>query len=136
LLFHSRSGLMLGKLRLRWTGPYSIMNKERGTYQLGTLSGKVLSKWANGFRLKPYYEKLPPNLFRPTVQARQRRTSPPQTRNRAVVTLRQEADEVVQGWRIVGIVDTMEDPPAYVDSDGLTQCWREGGRATEFRKET
>jgi hypothetical protein len=39
LLFQSRSGLMPGKLRLRWTGPYWIVKSENGTYQLGTLSG-------------------------------------------------------------------------------------------------
>jgi hypothetical protein len=66
LLFQSRSGLMPGKLRLRWTGPYWIMNEEGGTYQLGTLSGEVLPQWANAFRLKPYYGKLPPNPFSPT----------------------------------------------------------------------
>jgi hypothetical protein len=64
LLFYSRSGLMPGKLRLRWTGPYWIINEENGTYQLGKLSGKVVTQWAIGFRLKPYYRKLPPNPFR------------------------------------------------------------------------
>jgi hypothetical protein len=63
LLFQSRSGLMPGKLRLRWTGPYWIIHEENGTYQLGTLSGEVVTQWANGFRLKPYYGKLPPNPF-------------------------------------------------------------------------
>jgi hypothetical protein len=42
------------------------VNEEGDTYQLGTLSGEVLPQWANGFRLKPYYGKLPPNPFRPT----------------------------------------------------------------------
>jgi hypothetical protein len=42
LLFQSRSGLMPGKLRLRWTGPYWIVKADNGTYQLGTLSGEVL----------------------------------------------------------------------------------------------
>jgi hypothetical protein len=63
LLFQLRSGLMPGKLQLRWTGPYWIVNEESDTYQLGTLSGEVLPQWANGFRLKPYYKKLPPNPF-------------------------------------------------------------------------
>jgi hypothetical protein len=66
LLFQSRSDLMPGKLRLRWTGLYWIVNEEGGTYQLGTLSGEVLPQWANGFCLKPYYGKLPHNPFRPT----------------------------------------------------------------------
>jgi hypothetical protein len=43
LLFQSRSDLIPGKLRLGWTGPYWIVNEESGTYQLGTLSGEVLS---------------------------------------------------------------------------------------------
>jgi hypothetical protein len=64
LLFQSRSGLMLGKLRLRWTGPYWIVKADNGTYQLGTISGEVLPQWANGFRLKPYYGKMPTNPFR------------------------------------------------------------------------
>jgi hypothetical protein len=41
------------------------VNEESGTYQLGTLSGEVLPQWANGFRLKPYYGKLPANPFLP-----------------------------------------------------------------------
>jgi hypothetical protein len=32
LLFQSRSGLMPGKLRLRWTGPYWILKEENGMY--------------------------------------------------------------------------------------------------------
>jgi hypothetical protein len=55
---------MPGKLRLRWTGPYWIVKADNGTYQLGTLSGEVLTQWANvHFRLKPYYGKMPANLF-------------------------------------------------------------------------
>jgi hypothetical protein len=67
LLFQSRSGSMAGKLRLRWTGPYWIVKADNGTYQLGTLSGEVLPQWANGFRLKPYYGKMPANPFRSTA---------------------------------------------------------------------
>jgi hypothetical protein len=67
LLFQSRSGLMPGKLRLRWTGPYWIVKADNGTYQLGTLSGEVLPQWANGFRLKPYYGKMLANPFRSTT---------------------------------------------------------------------
>jgi hypothetical protein len=98
LLFQSQSGLMLGKLRLRWTGPYWIVNEESTTYQFGTLSGEILSQWANGFRLKPYYGKLPPNPFLPTkVRARLRRKSRPRTGTEAVIPLRRGADEVVLG---------------------------------------
>jgi hypothetical protein len=35
---------MLGKLGLRWMGPYWILNEENGTYQLGTLSGEVVTQ--------------------------------------------------------------------------------------------
>jgi hypothetical protein len=65
LLFQSWFGLMPEKLRLRWTGPYWIINEDSSTYQLGTLSGEVLPQWANIFRLKPYYRKMPPNPFLP-----------------------------------------------------------------------
>jgi hypothetical protein len=54
---------MPGKLRLRWTGPYWIVKADNGTYQLGTLSGDVLPQWVNGFRLNPYYGKMPANPF-------------------------------------------------------------------------
>jgi hypothetical protein len=67
LLFQSRSGLMPGKLRLRWTGPYWIVKSDNGMYQLGTPSREVLPQWANGFRLKPYYGKMPANPFASTV---------------------------------------------------------------------
>jgi hypothetical protein len=64
LLFQSRYGLMPGKLRLRWAGPYWIVKADNGMYQLGTLSGEMLPQWANGFRLKPYYGKMPANPFK------------------------------------------------------------------------
>jgi hypothetical protein len=66
LLFQSRFGLMPGKLKLRWTGPYWIVNANNGTYQLGTVSDEVLPQWANRFRLKLYYGKMPPNPFNST----------------------------------------------------------------------
>jgi hypothetical protein len=62
---------MPGKLRLRWTGPYWIVKADNGTYQLGTLYGEVLPQWANGFRLKPYYGKMPANPFRAAEMPRQ-----------------------------------------------------------------
>jgi hypothetical protein len=82
LLFQSRSDLMSGKLRLRWTRPYWIVKADNGTYQLGTLSGEVLPKWANGFRLKPYYGKMPANPFISTVVSGQTSgDAPTDTRN-------------------------------------------------------
>ena len=63
LVFQTRICKMSGKLRFRWTGPYWIMPEFNGSYQLGTLAGKVLDKWVNGFRLKPYYGPMPHNPF-------------------------------------------------------------------------
>jgi hypothetical protein len=60
---------MPGKLRLRWTGPYWILHEKNGTYHLGTLLGEVVTQWANGFRLKLYYGKLPPNPFCKEIQS-------------------------------------------------------------------
>ena len=56
-------GNMPGKLRFRWTGPFWITKEYNGSYQLGTLAGEVIGKWANGFRLKPYKEHMPANRF-------------------------------------------------------------------------
>ena len=55
---------MLGKLRFRWTGPFWSTRKFRRSYQLSTLAGKVLDKWVNGFRLKPYQGPMPKNPFK------------------------------------------------------------------------
>ena len=63
LVFQTRMGLMPGKLRYRWTGPVWIINSKNGTYQLGSLTGEVLPKWVNGFRLKPYLGDMPVNPF-------------------------------------------------------------------------
>ena len=68
LVFQTRSGLMPGKLRLRWVGPYWIVGGKDGTYVLGTLSGERLAQPVNGFRMKPYYGKMPPNPFLKEVQ--------------------------------------------------------------------
>ena len=63
LVFHTRMGQMLGKLRFRWTWLYWIIGGEKQTFQLGTLVGEVLRQNVNGFRLKPYLEPTPPNPF-------------------------------------------------------------------------
>ena len=63
LVFQTRSGLMLGKLRLRWVGPYWIINGKYSTYSLGTLNGEILAQPINDFSMKPYYGKMPPNPF-------------------------------------------------------------------------
>ena len=64
LVFQNRMGNMPGKLRFRWTGPLWITKEYNGSYQLGTLVGDLLSKWVNGFRLKPYKGQVPENPFK------------------------------------------------------------------------
>ena len=64
LVFQTRMGNMPGKLRFRWTGPFWITKEYNGSYQLGTLAGELLSKWVNGFRLKPYKGQMPENPFK------------------------------------------------------------------------
>ena len=64
LVFLIKMGVMPGKLRYRWIGPVWIVNSKNGTYQLGTLSGEILPKWVNGFRLKPYHGEMPENPFK------------------------------------------------------------------------
>ena len=63
LLFQTRMGNMLGMLRFRWTRPFWITKEYNGSYQLSTLAGEIIDKWANGFRLKPYKGRMPPNPF-------------------------------------------------------------------------
>mgnify|MGYP000518234340 CR=1 FL=1 len=53
LVFQTRMGSMQGKLRFRWIGPLWVTKEFNGSYQLRTLAEKLLSKWVNGFRLKP-----------------------------------------------------------------------------------
>ena len=52
LVFQTKMGLMLGKLRFRWTTPFWIINNKNGTYQVRMLTGEILLKWVNGFLLK------------------------------------------------------------------------------------
>ena len=70
LLFQTRMGNMPGKLRFRWTGPFWITKEYNASYQLGTLSGEVIGKWANGFRLKPYKGHMPANPFQQDPEIR------------------------------------------------------------------
>ena len=39
LVFQTNMGLMPGKLRFRWIGPFWIVNTYNGTYHVGTLAG-------------------------------------------------------------------------------------------------
>lgn len=64
LLFQSRYRLYPRKLKLRWTGPYWIIQKfYDGTFLLGTLSGEWFAKPINGYRLRPYHGPMPPYAF-------------------------------------------------------------------------
>jgi hypothetical protein len=65
LVFQTKSGKMPGKLKLRWSGPFWIVNARDGTYQLGNLQGEMEPQWVNGFRLKRYLGPMPPNPFAP-----------------------------------------------------------------------
>ena len=47
-----------------------ITKEYNGSYQLGTLSGEVIGKWANGFRLKPYKGHKPSNPFKQDSEIR------------------------------------------------------------------
>ena len=63
LVFSTCSGLMSGKLKLRWSGPFWITNTRASAFQLGTLDDQVLPVWVNGFWCKPYNGAVPPNPF-------------------------------------------------------------------------
>ena len=68
LVFQTLSGLMSGKLRLWWVDPYWIVGSKDGTYVLGMPNGERLSQLVNGFLMKPYYGKMPPNPFLKDLQ--------------------------------------------------------------------
>ena len=68
LVFQTRSGLMAGKFRLRWVGPYWIINGKDSTYNLGTLNGEKLAQLVNCSRSKAYYGKMLPNPFLKDLQ--------------------------------------------------------------------
>ena len=61
LVFQTKMDLMPGKLQFRWTGPFWIINNKNGTYQVRMLTGEILLKWVNGFRMKPYQGAMPKN---------------------------------------------------------------------------
>ena len=68
LVFQTPFDAMLGKLRFQWTCPFWIIDEFNGTFQLGTLAGDIVQRWANGFRLKPYNGTIPPNPFAKSSQ--------------------------------------------------------------------
>ena len=53
-----------------FTTPFWITKEYNGSYQFGTLSGEVIDKWANGFRLKPYKGHMPANPFKQDPEIR------------------------------------------------------------------
>ena len=55
---------MPGKLQFQWTGPFWITKEYNGSHQLGTLAEELLSKWVNGFCLKPYKGQMQDNPFK------------------------------------------------------------------------
>ena len=69
-------GSVPGKLRFRWTWPFWILNNHNVTYQVNTLLGKIMPKWVNGFRLKPYKRSMPENPFQVGVETNNPPTTP------------------------------------------------------------
>ena len=63
LVFQTRLGAMLGKLRFRWTGLFWIIDEFNDTFELGTLADDIVRSWVTGFRLKSYHRTSPPNPF-------------------------------------------------------------------------
>ena len=52
------------KLRFRWISPFWVTKEFNGSYQLGILARELLSKWVNGFQLKPYKGRMPEIPFK------------------------------------------------------------------------
>jgi hypothetical protein len=58
LLFNSRLKIMPGKLKSRWTGPYTVNNVlPNGVFEISNSKTTQPFK-VNGYRLKPYYENI------------------------------------------------------------------------------
>ncbi|XP_074292263.1 uncharacterized protein LOC141619138 [Silene latifolia] len=57
LLFNSRFKIFLGKLRSRWSGPFTVTNVNMfGSVEVMTTNGEKFK--ANGHRLKVYHENV------------------------------------------------------------------------------
>ena len=64
LLFNTKSSLLPGKLKLRWIGPFWIVQKfGDNTFLLGQIDGTINPKAVNGYWLKPYFGQMPPCPF-------------------------------------------------------------------------
>ena len=59
-MFNTKLGPMPGKLKLRYDGPFKILEVyEQSTFLLANLHGNQFEKAMNGFRLKPYFGPNP-----------------------------------------------------------------------------
>jgi len=64
LVFNTRMGSHLGKLKMRWIRLYVIYEQVGlGTFTLANLQGDLLEKLVNGFRLKPCMGKIQFNTY-------------------------------------------------------------------------
>lgn len=60
MLYNSRLGPHPGKLKLRYIGPYKIVQDlGQGTFRLEDIFGNLVEKPVNGFRLKKFVGKVP-----------------------------------------------------------------------------
>ena len=60
MMYNSKLGPHLGKLKLRYLGPYQIIKDlGQGTFRLQDYYGTEVAKLVNGFRLKKFYGKIP-----------------------------------------------------------------------------
>ncbi|XP_024531122.1 uncharacterized protein LOC112346410 [Selaginella moellendorffii] len=58
LLYDSKFWKRPGKLKIRWLGPYVVVNvNDNGSVQVADLSGNLLPTRINGFRLKKYHPR-------------------------------------------------------------------------------
>ena len=59
LLYNSKLGSHVGKLKLRYVGPFRIVKVlGQGTFLLSDLSGNLFPKLVNGFKLKKFYGQI------------------------------------------------------------------------------
>ena len=60
MMYNSRLGPHPGKLKLRYIGPFKIVQDlGQGTFRLQDLYGTMVEKPVNGFRLKKFFGKVP-----------------------------------------------------------------------------
>ena len=60
LVYNSKLGKFPGKLKLRYSGPFIVhQDLGQGLFQLEDLTGQLIVKPINGFRLKKFWEGTP-----------------------------------------------------------------------------